>query len=68
MIELTQNKHTNEINWRAVARNFKDRRCSTLRSKYLFLMPHFTKGTWKTEEDLKVLIGYKIFGRNWTSI
>ena len=31
-------------------------------------MPHITKGAWTIEEDLTVLIGYKVFGRKWTDI
>ena len=31
-------------------------------------MPHLAKGPWTIEEDLKVLIGYRVFGRNWTKI
>ena len=30
--------------------------------------PHFEKGPWAIEEDLRVLIGYKVYGRNWTTI
>ena len=68
LLELAQNRHINDINWQAVARNFKDRKSSQLRARYMYLMPHITKGPWTIEEDLKVLIGYKVFGRNWTKI
>ena len=31
-------------------------------------MPQIIKGHWRQAEDLKVLVGYKVFGRNWTKI
>lgn len=68
LLSLTQGKHVTEINWQAVARYFKDRKSSNLRSKYAYLMPQIKKGPWSREEDLQVLVGYKVFGRNWTKI
>ena len=67
-MQLTQGKHAKEINFQVIARYFRFRKSCYLQKVYLSLMPHYVKGLWTPEEDLKVLIAFRVYGRNWAKI
>ena len=51
-----------------MARYFQSYKANQLRRAYIFLEPKHVKGVWTLEEDLKALIGYRIFQNDWWRI
>ena len=68
MLELTQSKPANDIVWSEIANAFEDRTSTELRNKYIYLMPGISKGRWSVEEDLRIEIGVRVFGPNFSKI
>lgn len=68
MLELTQSKPLKDIVWSEVANNFENRTGVELRNKYIYLMPGIRKGKWTIEEDLRIEIGVRVFGTNFSRI
>lgn len=61
--ELTLN--TNLPKWRELQPYFPDRRNDEIRHKYRMLFVKRKFGPWTREEDVRVLVGVKVFGENW---
>lgn len=68
LLKLIGDTPFSEINWNILARSFQDKKGSNLKAKYMQIMPQFTAGQWTKEEDLKVMIGHKVYGRDWIKI
>ena len=68
MLELTQSKPLKDIVWSEIANNFENRTGVELRNKYIYLMPGIRKGKWTIEEDLRIEIGVRVFGTNFSRI
>ena len=67
-MQLTDGQHVNDINWQSIARYFQQYKAAQLRQAYIQQTQHFKRGAWTKEEDLKTLIGYRIFKNNWAKI
>ena len=65
---MTDSKPINSIIWSDLSNMFQNRTSTELRNKYMYLMPSVVKGSWTAEEDMRIEIGYRVFGSNWAKI
>lgn len=68
LLKLIGDTPFDSIDWNSLARSFRDKKGPQLKARYMQIMPQFAAGPWTKEEDLAVLIGHRVFGRDWIKI
>ena len=68
LLELAQNRPAKDIIWSEIANSFENRTSIELRNKYIYIMPGINKGKWTIEEDLRIEVGFRVFGPNFSKI
>jgi hypothetical protein len=66
LIKLAE-KHK-EKHWKEISRNFQNKNALQCFSRYKRIRPGIVKGSWKKEEDEKILKLVQIYGKSWSKI
>lgn len=61
-------KKNNERNWKEIASNFANKNPLQCFSRYKRIRPGIKKGTWKKDEDAKILDLVKKYSTSWSKI
>lgn len=57
-----------EKHWKEISRNFQNKNALQCFSRYKRIRPGIVKGSWKKEEDERILKLVEIYGKSWSKI